>query len=164
MKQNGFSLMELVVVLVIIGLALSLVTPSLNRLSKTIELKASAREISGMLRYYRSDAIQKRQTHQILFDQESRELKVLLLPLEEEKTKEEENGKRMIKKTYSLPTGIRFKEIQFEPSQTPSPLPAIEFYPGGGSNGGYFHLDTPDHKGYRIKVHFVTGIVEVEES
>ncbi len=65
MKERGFSLIELIIVLVILGLSLSLVTPSLSRFSKAVELKAAAKKISGILRYYRSEAIQQGKVHRL---------------------------------------------------------------------------------------------------
>jgi hypothetical protein len=40
----------------------------------------------------------------------------------------------------------------------------IEFYPNGGSNGGAILLDSQDRMGYKIKVHLLTGMVEVERA
>jgi len=45
----------------------------------------------------------------------------------------------------------------------PSDLPTIEFYPNGGSNGGTILLETEGEKGYRIRVHFLTGMVVIGE-
>ena len=39
------------------------------------------------------------------------------------------------------------KELKVESTQYPSDLPAIEFYPNGGSNGGDILLDTQSQKG-----------------
>ena len=39
----------------------------------------------------------------------------------------------------------------------------IEFYSNGGSNGGTILLESEGQKGYKIKVHFLTGMVEVEK-
>ena len=62
--------MELVIVLVLIGLSISLVAPAWSRFSKSVELKAAAKKISGILRYYRSEAVHKGTVQQVLFDPE----------------------------------------------------------------------------------------------
>lgn len=164
MKNKGFSLIELFVVLLIISLSLSLVAPSLSRFSRAIELKATAKKISGILRYCRSEAVNKGQVFQVLFDPNLREVRVQWMePAEEDEAieKKEEKG---LQKTYALPRGVHFKEFKIASPQFPSdlPLPMIEFYPNGGSNGGMILLDSPDQKGFRIKIHFLTGMVEVE--
>jgi prepilin-type N-terminal cleavage/methylation domain-containing protein len=152
-KDKGFSLIELVIVLVIIGLSISLVMPYLSRFSKTIELKAAAKKISGILRYYRSEAIQQGKVHQVLFDSNLREVRIQALELNEEK---------VLKNKYPLPLGIQIREMDIPSPQYPADFPVIEFYPSGGSNGGSILLDSQDRKGFRISVHFLTGMVVIE--
>ena len=65
--------------------------------------------------------------------------------------------------TYPLPAGVQMKELNTESTQYPSDLPAFEFYPNGGSNGGDILLDTRSQKGYKIKVNFLTGSVVIEK-
>jgi general secretion pathway protein H len=153
LKNKGFSLIEIVIVLIIISLSISLVTPSLARFSKMIELKTAAKKVSGILRYYRSEAIQQGKVHQVLFDLNLREVRVLSLEPTEEK---------VLKNKYPLPAGIQIKEMYIPSSENPADFPAIEFYPSGGSNGGSILLDSQDQKGFRIKVHFLTGMVVIE--
>ncbi len=153
MKEKGFSLIELVIVLVIVGLSISLVTPSLSRFSQTIELKAATKKISGILRYYRSEAIQQGKVHQVLFDSNLREVRIQSLEPSEEK---------ILKNKYPLPVGVQIKEVNIPAPQYPDDFPVIEFYPSGGSNGGSILLDSQDRKGFRISVHFLTGMVVIE--
>jgi general secretion pathway protein H len=163
MKRKGFSLIELVIVLVLIGFSIALVTPSLSQFARRVELKTAAQKISGILRYFRSESIQKGKTHQVLFDPYRREVRVRALEGEKKEEGEMEgNDSKGKEKLYSLPAGIHMEEFNIVSSEFPSDLPAIEFYPNGGSNGGSLILNTQDQKGYRIKVHFITGMVEVE--
>lgn len=153
MKNKGFSLIELVIVLIIISLSISLVTPSIARFSKMIELKTAAKKVSGIMRYYRSEAIQQGKVHQVLFDPGLREVRVQSLEPTEEKA---------LKNKYPLPVGIQIKEVDIPSPQYPADFPAIEFYPNGGSNGGSILLDNQDQRGFRIRVHFLTGTVMIE--
>jgi general secretion pathway protein H len=157
MKDRGFSLIETVVVVVLLSLAVALVAPSLSKFSRSVELKAAAKKVSGILRYYRSEAVNKGQVYQVLFDPDLREVKVQ--PME---STEEKGEAKPPQKIYSLPEGIHLKEIKVEPPQYSSDLPTVEFYPNGGSNGGTILLDSEDRKGFRIKIHFLTGMVQVE--
>jgi general secretion pathway protein H len=161
-NQKGFSLLEIVIVLILIGLSISLVSPSLSRISKTIELKATAKKISSILRYYRSEAVQKGKVHQVLFDNELREVRIQAIESEVEQAGDGNAKPSLSAKKYPIPEGIQMKELKIPSPLYPAEVPAIEFYPTGGSNGGSILLDTPDHKGYRIKVHFITGIVAIE--
>ena len=165
MRSRGFSLLELIVVLVVIGLSVSLVMPSLSRFSKTIELKGAARKISAILRYGRSEAVSKGQTYQIIFDSDLGEVRVQKTEFSEEKVGttrlREEESKR--EEMYHLPGGINVKEVDIASPQYASDYPTIEFYPNGGSNGGSFLLNSEELGGYRIKVHFLTGMVAIEK-
>jgi type II secretion system protein H len=152
-RNKGFSLIELVIVMVIVGLSITLVTPYLSRFSKTIELKAATKKISGILRYYRSEAIQQGKVHQVLFDPNLREVRIQSLESTEEK---------VVKNKYPLPAGVQIKEMNIPAPQYPEDFPAIEFYPSGGSNGGSILLDMQDRKGFRISIHFLTGMVVIE--
>jgi general secretion pathway protein H len=152
----------LMVVLVLISLSIALVTPSLSRFSRTIELKGAAKKVSTILRYCRSEAVHKGQVYQTLFDSNSREVRVQSMALKEEK--DEKKQGQVAPKTYPLPEGIRMKEVDHPSSQSPSDSPLIEFYPNGGSSGGTILLDSEDRIGYKIKVDFLTGMVKVEKA
>jgi type II secretion system protein H len=163
MRERGFSLVEMIVVLVLIGLSVSLVTPSFSRLSKTIELKGAAQKISGILRYCRGEAVHKGRVYQIFFDSDLREVRVQRMESIEVKEESEKREEKAFKKTYPLPSGINMREMKISSPQYPSELPTIEFYPNGGSNGGSILLKSEDRGGYRIKVHFLTGMVEIKK-
>jgi Tfp pilus assembly protein FimT len=157
--------MELIVVLVLLGLSISLITPSLSQFSKSVELKAATKKVAAILRYCRSEAINKGKVYQILFDLNLKEIKIQ--PMETTATEEEKEGEtkeiKEVQKTYTLPSDVQMKEVKVESTQYPSDLPAIEFYPNGGSNGGVILFDTQNHKGYKIKIHFLTGTVAIEK-
>lgn len=162
--KKGFALIELILVLMIVGLSLTLVIPSLSRLSKTIELKGAAQKIGAMLRHSRTEAIHKGKVYQVIFNLDLREIKVQWLdPGQEEGEDEEEKGKSTTTQVYTLPSWISIKEVEPIKARYSSELPTIEFYPHGGSNGGSFFLGGEDHQGYRIKVQFLTGMVVIEK-
>jgi len=159
--------MELLVVLIIFVLSVTLAASSFSNLSRTIELKAAAKKVSGILRYYRSEAINKGLVYQVLFDSELRAIKVQSVSITESKGEQGEDEKKegdAPKTLYGLPKGVQMKELDFTSPQYPCDLPAIEFYPNGGSNGGSVVFNSPERGGYRIKVHFLTGEVKIEQA
>jgi prepilin-type N-terminal cleavage/methylation domain-containing protein len=167
MKNKGFSLMELIIVLTILVLSVSLVASSFSNLSGTIELKAAAKKVSGILRYYRSEAVNKGLVYQVLFDSESKAVKVQSISIAEpaaDKGEDEKKEEETPKTLYGLPKAVQMKDLDFTSPQYPCDLPAIEFYPNGGSNGGSVLFSSPDKGGYRIKVNFLTGMVEIEKA
>lgn len=153
-------MLEVIVVLILLGLSISLVTPSLSRLSKTAELKGAAKKVSAILRYCRSEAVNQGKVYQVFFDSDPREVRVQSI---EENREDEETKDKATPKIYSLPEGVDIKEVKGGSLQNPSEIPTIEFYPYGGSNGGTILLDSRDRQGYRIKIHFLTGMVTVEK-
>ena len=161
MRDKGFSLVEVIVVLLIIGLTTALVTPSLSRFSSTVELKAAAKKVSAILRYYRSEAINQGKVYQVFFDSDLNEVRVQPVASTEEKGESEKKEENIPPKKYSLPKGVHIKEVKVESTQYPSDLPTIEFYSNGGSNGGEITLDSQNRPGYKIEVNFLTGIVRV---
>lgn len=158
-KNKGFTLLELALVLILLSLAAYLAVPSMTRLAKAIEVKGTAQRIAGILRYYRMAAIQKGQVHQILIAQKQGELIVRALQSEK---KEGAEFTWAEKSKYQIPEGINLKE-EINPGEYTAEWPAIEFYPNGQANGGQILMADPEQKGYRIKISFLTGLVEVEK-
>jgi type II secretion system protein H len=161
MKNKGFSLVEIIVVLVIMSLSIALVTPSFSRFLRTVELKGAAKKVGGILRYSRSEAINKGRTVQVLFNSNLREIRVQSKGLLETKEEQEEMETPIPERIYSLPDGIRIKKVDVLSTQSTSDIPFIEFYPNGGSNGGSIFLDSEDRNIFNIEVHFLTGMVKV---
>ncbi len=143
-------MIELIIVLLLISLSISLITPSLFGLSKTAELRATAQKVSAILRHCRSESVHKGQVYQVLFDSPMREVRV-------QSIREEEK----FMKKYALPEGVHIEEVMIASPHYLTGVPTIEFYPNGGSNGGSILVGSQDRKGYIIKVHFLTGIVEI---
>ena len=163
MKKKGFSLIEVVVVLVIISLSVILVAPSLSRFSSTAGLKATTKKLSAILRFYRSEAIHRGRVYRILFDSDLNEVRIRpVVPTEavEEGVNKEES---VPPKIYGIPKGIRIREVKVESTEYSSDFPTIEFYANGGSNGGTITLDNQDRQGFKIEVNFLTGIVTVQK-
>jgi type II secretion system protein H len=170
-KERGFSLIEIAVVLVLLSLCIALVAPTLSRFSTSVELKAAAKKVAAILRYCRSEAINKGKIYQVAFDSNLPAVKVQSVALEDQEATEKKDAKdetekkeaKNVQMTYPLPAGVQMKELNTESTQYPSDLPAFEFYPNGGSNGGDILLDTRSQKGYKIKVNFLTGSVVIEK-
>ena len=123
------------------------------------------KKVSTILRYCRSEAVQKGKVYQVILDADTREIRVSRVETEEEKAELEKKGGSIPRERekYLVPEGILIKEIKVSSSLYPADYPVIEFYPNGGSNGGSLVMERENAKGYRIQVHFLTGIVEIKE-
>ena len=84
----------MIVVLVLLSLSIALIAPGLSRFSKSVELKGAAKKVAAVLRYYRSEAVNRGQVYQVLFDSNLMEVKAQ--PIESEV--QEETNKKEVKR------------------------------------------------------------------
>jgi prepilin-type N-terminal cleavage/methylation domain-containing protein len=164
MKTRGFTLIEVVIVLILISLSAALVIPGFARFAKSVELRATAKKVSGLMRHYRNEAVQRGRVYQVLFDFNLREIRVQSVEMVKGSEPNEEVEEMRFQQRYPMPVDIQVKEMKISASLYVSDYPAIEFYPNGSSNGGSFILDLQNSRGYWIRVHFLTGIVEVKDA
>lgn len=67
MRRNGFSLVELMVVLGIVGALVVIAAPSLTDAARHTRLKAAARDMAGALQTARAQAIRTQTNHVVMF-------------------------------------------------------------------------------------------------
>jgi len=153
-RSKGFSLIELIIVLIIISLLTLLVTPSLTRTVRHMEVRSVAKKISSVLRFCRSNAVNKNKIYQVHFDLEANQLSVL--------SGGEGGEPFVVEKSYPLPKEIQIEKTDFGKTLSEASFPTLEFYPNGGSNGGEALVRSGESRGYSISVDFLTGIVTVD--
>jgi len=81
-KRAGFSLIELVVVLVILGILFGMAIPKVENLSPKYSLRAAARSIASQLEFVRSTSIFRHQTYGFYYDFEHQTYGVIAPPEE----------------------------------------------------------------------------------
>ena len=182
-ERKGFTLIELILVLVIMGLLTSLVAPAITSLAG-LKLKTAARRIAAGLRYARSQAVTTGSDYQVVFNLEKGEVTVESLQEEEpykvdgeqeesqgdegEDVSEEESAPRKIKrkKTYKIPKEVKIAKVIVEGveiTEDDDEEVWIDFYPNGSCSGGEIYLTNERERVYRIVLNFLTGIVEITE-
>ncbi len=171
--MRGFTLLELLVVLVIISLMSVLVVPQLTgSLSKTNLLTAS-KKISASLRYARSQAASEKITYVAVFDFEKDRLSIMTgrtgmtgQKAQTGETIEQDLGdgeEPVIRsKSYDLPDGVKLEKGVSGENEIDSGLFQIVFFPTGSSSGGDVILTNDRGKRYKISVDFITGVVRLE--
>ena len=80
-NARGFTLLELIVVLMIIGLMSTLVVPKLVGPMGNLNLKTASQKISASLRYARSQAASEKTTYVALFDFDKNRLVIINPPI-----------------------------------------------------------------------------------
>lgn len=136
--NSGFTLVELLVVLVIASLILGLVGTSISRSISGAEMRTASRKMAASIRYTRTRAI---------LDKEE---KVFLVDAENHLYKAPE------KKEVELPEGMKVALTTARSELTSESVGGIRFYPDGGSTGGFVELEA-NGRIRRINVAWLTG-------
>jgi general secretion pathway protein H len=151
---NGFTLLELIVVMAILVMAMALVIPHISSGEMTF-LKAQVREVVAVLKYTRRSAIVEGKQKSATF-YESRE------GTDDESTSHKKSTSQKTGQWVSRGATLEWSsktDKEGEASETANYK--ITFYPEGGSSGGEFILTYLKFKA-KISVNPITGQVKSE--
>ena len=81
-RRRGFTLIEIIVVLVLMGIIFGVAIPRVERLSPKYAVRSAAREVASNLEYVRSNSILQRKTFAIRYEFDRRRYRVILPPPE----------------------------------------------------------------------------------
>ena len=139
----GFTLFELLIVLLIMGLITALAVPYFGRLAPRLEAKASAREVVSMLREARGLAIRDNREVVVVVDLAERSMAL-------------DAGKRL---DFAPRLDLRLLTGTAELIDGGSGR--IRFYPDGTSTGGRVTV-SDDGRDYNVRIDWLTGRVAVD--
>ena len=142
-RALGFSLIELVVVLAILGLAYALVPPLFSGARTTAEMKGAARQLAAGLRQARNYAVLRRTEAVFALDVEKRDFTV--------------SGDA---RTYSLPRQLQLSFVTAQKEVINDKRAAIRFYADGSSDGGRITLGSGE-RSFEVDVNWLTGRVAI---
>ena len=143
--QHGFTLLEILVVLVIGVLLVALVPPLLSGMSGATELRGAARQLAAGLRNARNEAVERQQEAVLTLDLERRRFGVTGDPRE-----------------IALPESVALKLYTAQSELLDSTTGGIRFFPDGSSTGGFITVSGPK-LAYRVNVDWLTGAVAIVE-
>jgi general secretion pathway protein H len=141
--EGGFTLLEMVCVLAIIGLVAAVLLPSIPRQTSRSRLEAYAIEAATLLKADRNAAIRRSVEVTTRVDAGSRSVR------------SGANGE-----IVRLPEDVRFEALLPQNCNNRPVVATISFFASGMSCGGVIaltHLDT----GYEIRINWLTGRIEV---
>ena len=144
-RNRGFTLVELMVVMVIIALVMGLVATSMSRSISSAEARAASRQLVASIRYTRARAIIDKQEQVFQVNTENRSYQA---PGREEVT---------------LPEGVDVTITTARSEVTSEAVSGIRFFPDGGSTGGHIELTVNDRE-YRVNVAWLTGEARLERT
>jgi general secretion pathway protein H len=137
--QSGFTMLELLVAISIVGLLLALAVPASFRFYESIQYRQAVRDVVTTLASARYQAINSGRAQDVAVDPVSGII-------------------RFNNRSMQLPAGFRIavhtaREVNREREGV------IRFYPEGGSSGGGIDLERPGGRGVRISVDWLMGRV-----
>lgn len=143
--ERGFTLLELLVVLIVAVLLIAVVPPLLSGLAASTELRGAAMRIAAALRFTRNAAVTRHREEALLVDLAQRRFQVSA------------EGRQL-----ALPQDIGIGLHTAQSELLTGDLGSIRFFPDGSSTGGHIDLSS-GRLGYRINVDWLTGRVTVQE-
>ncbi len=165
-NSRGFTLFELLIVLLIISVVSAFVGPRMGSSISNMELKTSAKRIAASLRYARSQATWHGTTYMAVFDFDENRLRVFPAKPRSEDSEEtfaDQGAETDPSKMYALPKAVKIEKAVLKKDEFHSGLFEIAFFPAGGSSGGNITLINDRERRYSIRVDFILGTVDLIE-
>jgi general secretion pathway protein H len=162
---RGFTLLELLVVLVLISILSALVAPRVGNSIRNMTLTGAAQKIAASLRYARSKAVSEKEAYIAVLDLKNSSLFVLTAQEyagvngPELSVAAKEKGSRL--KIYDLPEGVQLAKAKSGGDEADSGLFQILFFPNGSTSGGWIVLKNDIGRRCRIEVDVITGAVRL---
>jgi len=149
--DRGFTLLELLMVVLVLALVLAVSYPSLSRGSSSIRLRTTGRDVLNTLRYAREKAVTEQTGMRVTMD---REKQTLIL------SDDLGDGRR----TYALPDDVKIHRIALGGEEVPEGPAAIRFLPNGSSDRIELLLRSDTGSTLRIISDPITGGARIERS
>lgn len=155
---KGFSLLELLVVLVIISLMSAMIVPRIGGTIEKMNLRTAANKIAASLRYARSRAVSEKKIYVASFDFDENRMVLFVDSLRPEKIIE---GQEVLPQIYNLPEGAKLEMAESIKGEEETELFEVYFYPSGNSSGGKIILAGEKNRRYTLNIDFITGTVKL---
>jgi len=160
--RAGFTLIELIIVLVIIGIASGIVGIMIGRGSDGLEMKTVTKEISSVLRYARNHSVSEKRIYCFVINKEEGAVRLYAHEDETENKNEEgieeDNEEKEILPVIDRPLPA---DLLVSIDDDDSDVLYMEFFPQGNSSGGTIKLENESGLNFFIDVNRITGKVEV---
>ena len=155
-KENGFSLIEALVVLFVIGIITGVTLPYFFGFYSGAELKTAGRRVASVLRAAKSYADAKDLDYQVVFSISGGGNQLTMTTFEDPDGSNDQVGK---------PEKIELsKSVQFTVSFSGSSSDRVTFYSNGTANNGTVTINNTDKgKKVEVTVNQYTGAVKVSD-
>ena len=138
-KPEGFTLIEMIIVLVILSVITALVVPRLAKSLNRMNIEATVRRVASGLRLARSLAVTEKVTYLAMFDMNADMLTVFSYQqtMEERDSRKHEAARAVTSRVYTLTDGIHLKAgVTLNGETVTTGAFQMAFFPSGGTSGG----------------------------
>jgi general secretion pathway protein H len=143
----GFSLIEVLVVMIIIALVMSLVGVSINRGLSSAEVRSAARDLMAAVRITRGEAIIRGEEQRLYFNVDENYYRI---PARGDKR-------------VDMPDGMELGLLTARSEMASESEGSIRFFPDGSSTGGRVFLTAGDRQ-WTVEVVWLTGEASLREA
>ncbi len=157
--HRGFTLIELAIVIVVLGVMIALIAPRLGEIGEA-DLKRSARHLTSSIRFLRDEAQAKKEVYRLVFDIEGGHYWAEALTVSPEKTAEFKRVQTVIGSEGNLSGQTTFRDVH---AVSHPDEPFILFTPDGWVEKTFIHLRDGDGKEFTLIVRPLTGDTELRE-
>jgi general secretion pathway protein H len=142
-KHQGFSLIEMTLVLFIMIIGLGIVIPNISSGFGSTQLKGVARDFASALRYARGQALISHQQTLVTIDLDN-------------KTYQVSNRKKI----FQIPDEIKLKLLTAQSELNGDGVGSIRFFPDGSSTGGRITLESNEIQ-WLVDINWLTGHIQI---
>ena len=158
-NQKGFTLIELTIVIIVLGVMLSLVIPRLGEIGEA-DLKRSSRHLTGMIRFLRDEAQARKAVYRLRFDIQGGRYWAEVMTLTGEQTVEFKKYHSEMAGEGELSGRTAFGDVKV--GSHPED-PYIQFTPDGWVEKAFIHLRDGDDRPFTLIVNPLMGTTELHE-
>lgn len=160
-SKRGFTLFELVMVITIMGIMTGMALPSFRNVMQGRALQDTAQSIANILRYARSESIQRSAVSIVRFDAESGliEFAIESNPLQQPGSFEARPMPFPPPKSLQEPATVKIAGIEKAELFAASPENEIRFTPSGSTSDTLITLVDPNQRVYTVGIVGLTGQV-----
>ncbi len=148
-RNQGFTLLELMIAVLVIALALAVSYPSLSRGSAALHLRATGRDVLNIFRYAREKAVTEQTGMRVTVDRQKQEL-VLSDSLGD------------ASRRYVPPKDVKIERTTLAGNEVADGPMVIRFLPNGGSDNAEILLKSDTGSILRIISDPITGGARIE--
>ncbi len=156
----GFTLIEMAVVAVIMGIVFAIAIPGVGDGLRRWRLQAAVRDFATLLKFTRNQAVAGRAPLEMILDR-THNVYWLDRPVDGAVPTAEQAMERGIR-VYELPTNIRFGGVSVGGNDSPLERIPILFFPRGNSTGGEIKIEDEKGRAYAVNVDLLTGQARIQ--